>query len=359
MKTVYKNLRLSGELTDITVEDGIISHIGKTDECGIDMHGWKVYPGLIDTHVHGCIGQDTSDRSCSLSEMSEYQLKNGITTWYPTTVAVDSEELVYLTNRDLSSLGGANMPGYHMEGPFLNPEKKGAINAEYIIPASRELFNRCNASGLVKKMTLAPEVNGNLDVIPELNTVVSVGHTTADYDTARRAFKKGAVCLTHTYNVMPGIHHREPGPIGAGADSKGVFAELICDGIHIHPSAVRMLIHIFGEDRVVFVSDSIRAAGLSDGEYDLGGIMTTVKDGIARTPGGNLAGSTANLFDCVKRAISFGIKEESAVKMATENPARLMGLNKGKIAVGFDADMIFVNDDFELLAVVLGGEVCR
>ena len=351
MKIIYKNLRLSGELTDLTVEDGKITAIGKTDESGLDMGGAKVYPGLIDTHVHGCIGLDTSDRSCSIAEMSKYQLKHGITTWYPTTVAVDKEELVYLTNRSLDGLGGANMPGYHMEGPFLNPEKKGAINEEYIIPASRELFDRCNTKGLVKKMTLAPEVNGNIDVIP--------GHTTADYDTAHRAFEKGAVCLTHTYNVMPGIHHREPGPIGAGADTKGVFAELISDGIHIHPSAVRMLISIFGDDRVVFVSDSIRAAGLSDGEYDLGGILTTVKDGVARTPGGNLAGSTANLFDCVKRAISFGIPEESAVRMATENPARLMGLNKGRIAVGYDADMIFVNDDFDLLAVVLGGEVCQ
>lgn len=355
---VYKNLRLGGTLTDITVEGGRIVAIGKTEKSGIDMKGAKVYPGFIDTHIHGCLGLDSSDPSCSLEVMSRFQLKNGVTTWYPTTVAVDAEELVRLTNRDVSGIGGANIPGFHMEGPFLNVEKKGAINAEYIIPASLELFERCNAKGLVKKITLAPEVNGNVDVIDKLPTVVSVGHTTADYDTAALAFRRGAKCLTHTYNVMPGIHHREPGPIGAGADDPNVFAELICDGIHIHPSAVRMLIRIFGVDRVVFVSDSIRAAGLSDGEYDLGGIMTTVKDGVARTPGGNLAGSTATLLDCVKRAISFGIAEEDAVKMATENPARLMGLNKGRIEVGYDADMIFVDDDFNLLGVVLGGELC-
>ena len=356
--TVLKNVIHKGLLTDVVMDGGVIKSIGKTDLPGEDMAGLKIYPGLIDTHIHGVLGHDVSDLENSLDVISEYELKNGITTWYPTTVAVSRDDLILATNRDVSTVRGANIPGYHMEGPFINKEKKGAINEENIIPASMELFNKCNASGLVKKITLAPETEGALDFISECPALVSIGHTTADYDTVKEAFAHGACCLTHTYNVMPGIHHREPGPIGAGSDTEGVYAELISDGVHIHPSAVRMLIKIFGTDRVILVSDSVRATGLSDGEYDLGGVPTVVKDGVARTLGGNLAGSTTNLFDCVRRAISFGIAEEDAVKMASENPARMMGLNKGRIAEGYDADLILVDNDFNLVRVIKGGDLC-
>ena len=354
--TVFKNLLYKGEKTDITVSDGKILSVGKTDKDGVDMSGLKVYPGLIDVHIHGALGHDASDPESSLKIISDYELSHGITTFYPTTVAVDKEELVKLVNRDISAVGGANIPGFHMEGPFINKAKKGAINDEYIIPASEELFERFNASGQVKRMTLAPETEGAMEFIEHCPAVVSLGHTTADYDTVKKALARGAASLTHTFNVMPGIHHRDPGPIGAAFDTEGAYAELISDGVHIHPSAVRMLIKLFGTDRVVLISDSVRAAGLDDGEYDLGGVPTVVKDGIARTLGGNLAGSTTNLFDCVKCAISFGIPEEDAVKMASENPAKMMGLNKGKIESGYDADLIMVDDKFNLKYVVLGGE---
>lgn len=355
--TVLKNLNYKGKIIDITVRDGKIIEVGKTDKEGIDMSGLKVHPGLIDTHIHGALGHDASDPESSIEAMSEYELAHGITTWYPTTVAVDKEELVRLVNQDISAIGGANIPGFHMEGPFINKAKKGAINDEYIIPSSRELFDRFNASGQVKRMTVAPETEGALDFIESCPAVISLGHTTADYDTVKEAFARGASSLTHTFNVMPGIHHREPGPIGAGFDTEGAFAELISDGVHIHPSAVRMLIKLYGADRIVLVSDSVRATGLSDGEYDLGGVPTVVKDGVARTLGGNLAGSTTNLFDCVRCAISFGIPEEDAVKMASETPARMMGLNKGKIECGYDADLIIVDEDFTLKFVVKGGDI--
>ncbi len=346
-----KNVLLYGELTDITVDDGKISGIGKCELCGEDFGGAKIYPGLIDTHSHGCIGFDTMEGH--LPEMADWELLHGTTTWYPTTMTMSEADIIKATHRDIDFGHGANVPGFHMEGPFINKKYKGAQNEAYILEPSMELFNKCKN---IKTVTIAPEAKGSGEFIKNCPAVVSLGHTDADYDTAMEAFSLGAKKLTHTYNVMPGIHHRAPGPIGAGSDSDGVYAELICDGKHIHRSAVRMLIKIFGEDRIILVSDSMRATGLGDGTYSFGGQTVIVKDGTALTETGNLAGSTSCLFDCVKTAISFGISEESAVRMASENPARLMGLNKGKIEVGYDADFIIVDENFNLIKAIARGE---
>ncbi len=351
MKTVLKNVRLYGTLTDITVADGKIAAIGKTDDEGINLGGNKIYPGLIDIHGHGYVGRDTMEGG--LEAMADYQLSRGTTTWYPTTMTMSEEDIVAACSRDISFNHGANIPGFHMEGPFINVKYKGAQNEKYVIPPTMELFNKCKN---VKRVTVAPEVEGAIEFIKACPAQVSIGHTDTDYDTAIAAFRAGATSLTHTYNVMPGIHHRAPGPIPAGVDS-GAYAELISDGVHVHPAAVRALVKLYGTDRIVLVSDAMRAAGLGDGVYDFGGQRITVTDGKAFTEGGNLAGSTATLFDCVKCAISFGIPEKDAVKMASENPARLMGLNKGKIEVGYDADFIIVDEDFNLVRAIARGEV--
>ena len=352
MKAI-KNVRLYGEkLTDIVVKDGKIFSIGKTDMEGVDFGGNKIYPGLIDVHNHGCIGFDTMEGH--LSEMADFQLSRGTTTWYPTTMTMSEEDIISATEENIDLCHGANIPGFHMEGPFINKKYKGAQNEIYIIPPSMELFRKCKN---IKKVTIAPEIEGSLDFIRECPAIVSLGHTDANYEEARAAFLAGARSLTHTYNVMPPIHHRAPGPIGAGAECKDVYAELICDGKHVHRAAVKMLISIFGEDRIILISDSMRATGLGDGIYSFGGQKITVKDGTALTEGGNLAGSTSTLFDCVKTAISFGIDERTAVKMATENPARQMGLNKGKLAVGYDADFIIVDDEFNLVRAIARGEI--
>ena len=348
---IIKNVRLYGENTDITVDNGKIVHIGKVKEDGVDFKNNKIYPGLIDTHSHGCIGFDTMEGH--LAEMADWQLSQGVTTWYPTTMTMSKEDIINATMENINIGHGANIPGFHMEGPFINKKYKGAQNEEFILPPSMELFNACKN---IKKVTIAPEIDGSIEFIKSCPAVVSLGHTDATYDQASEAFKAGAKSLTHTYNVMPGIHHRAPGPIGAGSDNESVYAELICDGKHIHASAVRMLIKIFGEDRITLISDSMRAAGLGDGEYFFGAQKIIVKDSTARTEGGNLAGSTSSLFECVKVAISFGIDERAAVKMASENPAREMGLNKGKIEVGYDADFIIVDDDFNLVKAIARGE---
>ena len=348
---LIKNVNFYGNLVDIAVEDGKIIKIGRCEGDGVDFGGAKIYPGLIDTHSHGCIGRDTCEGD--LAEMARHYLKCGTTTWYPTTMTVSEEEIIAATEAITEIEGGANIPGFHLEGPFINKKLKGAQNEKYVIPPTIELLKKCTA---VKKITIAPEVEGSLEFIKECPAVVSLGHTTADYDTAEAAFRAGARCLTHTFNCMPGMHHRDPGPIPAGAEC-GAYAELISDGIHVHPAMVRALIKLYGTDRVVLISDSVRPAGLSDGIYDLGGLNITVKDGVARTEEGNLAGSTSMLIDCVRCAIKFGIPEEDAVKMATLNPARLMGLDKkGRIEVGCDADFIIVDDDFNLIKSIARGE---
>lgn len=350
MKAI-KNVRLGGEVTDITVDGGRIVAIGRTDLPGIDFGGARIYPGLIDTHSHSCICHDTMDGD--LEVMADFELANGTTTWYPTTMTMSAEDIIRATNQNIDFGHGASIPGFHMEGPFINVKYKGAQNEEFIIPPSMELFNKCKN---IKKVSLAPEIEGSMEFIRNCPAVVSIGHTDCDYDTACAAFEAGAASLTHTYNAMPGIHHRAPGPIGAGSEYDHVYAELICDGKHIHKASVKMLIKIFGTDRVILISDSTIATGLSDGEYMFGGKPIDVINGTALTKDGHLAGSTSTLFDCVRTAISFGIPEEDAVKMATENPARLMGLNKGKIEVGYDADFIIVDDEFNLIRAIARGE---
>ena len=350
---ILKNVRLSGKLTDIKVEDGKFVEFGSFAEEGLDCKGLKIYPGLIDVHSHGCLGMEAIDVEDVIETMADYHLKNGTTTWYPTTTTGSKEETYRTVRKNICFGHGANIPGFHMEGPFINPKYRGAQNPDYIMAPSLEWILE---NPTVKRVTIAPELPGAKKFIENCPAQVTLGHTDADYDTAIGAFKAGARCLTHTFNAMNGIHHRAPGPIGAAADTPGVFCELICDGYHIHPSAVRMLVKVIGKERIVLISDLIRSAGLPDGVYTSGGLRVTVKDGKTLTDDGHIAGSTTNLFGCVKRAIEFGFSEEDAVMMASENPARMMGLNKGKIAVGYDADFILVDDDFNLKMSVARGE---
>ena len=350
MKTL-KNVTLWGVVTDISVENGKIVEIGKSDRPGVDFSGNKIYPGLTDIHVHGCIGYDTMESG--LPEMSDWLLSKGTTTWYPTTMSMSEEDVSRATSADIDFGHGAIIPGFHLEGPFISKKYKGAMNEKYIIPPSLDFLKSMKN---VKRITVAPEAPSAIDFIKRCDIQVSLGHTDTDYETACAAFSAGATSITHTFNAMKGIHHREPGLIAAGADTEKAFAELICDGIHVHPSAVRLLVKLFGTERVILISDSMRATGLGDGEYSFGGQRVTVENSVAMTDTKNLAGSVSTLFDCVKNAVKFGIPEHDAVKMASENPARLMGLNKGKIEVGYDADFIIVDKDFNLVRAIARGE---
>ena len=347
------NVYVAGKLCDIKVQDGKIAEIcpagTATDNDYCDMDGRKAYPGLIDIHIHGAVGDDTMDGK--MDAISRYLAENGITSWLPTTMTAPMDELKRLTST-LPVTEGAQVLGYHMEGPFISPEYAGAQNPEHICNMYKGALDGFEN---IKMITVAPELDGAMSFIKECDSIVCLGHTACDYDTATKAIDAGAMCLTHTFNAMKPLLHREPGPIGAAAE-RHIYAQLICDGIHVHRAAVLALYQLFGWDRLVLISDSMRATGLADGVYDLGGQDMTVTGGVARTADGKLAGSTTNLLGCVKKAVSFGIPESEAFKMATETPAELLGLNKGRLEAGYDADILILNEDLTPYKVVIGGE---
>ena len=344
---IYKNAKINGEIKDIRIENGKFAEIGKINEDGIDLQGQTVIPGLIDIHTHGAVGVDTMDGK-DIEKISEYLLENGITSWLPTTMTVSMEDIKRVTDT-IPETKGAKILGYHLEGPYISKNRKGAQNEKYIKnPDIKEFESLKN----IKMVTLAPELSGSMEFIQNCKAVVSIGHTDSDYKTAINAIKNGAKCLTHTFNAMPPLNHRTPGPIGAAID-ENIYAQVICDGLHIHKSVIKMLYKTFGADRMILISDSMRATGLSDGEYEFGGQMIDVVGGIARTKDGALAGSTSNLMDCVKKAISFGIPKADVIKMASETPAKLLGIKKGKIEVGYDADFVVVDDEMNVKAVYL------
>ncbi|MCR5467448.1 MAG: N-acetylglucosamine-6-phosphate deacetylase, partial [Lachnospiraceae bacterium] len=251
----------------------------------------------------------------------------------------------------------ANIAGINMEGPFISVKKKGAQNEDYIKNPDINMFNELNEScgNMIKLVTLAPELDGSLDYIREVGDKVniSVGHSDANYDCAAYAFMAGANHVTHICNAMPPFNHRNPGIIGAACDNDKVYAEVICDGIHIHPSMIRTLFKLFGKDRLVFISDSMEATGMPDGEYELGGQKVFKKGNLATLKDGTLAGSVTNLFDCMKNAVSFGIPLGAAVKCATVNPAKSIGAfpNIGSLEVGSRADILLLNPDFSIAKI--------
>lgn len=353
---LLRNAKVNGEPRDLLIIDGVIASVrpagGDGDGCEtVDLAGAAVWPGLIDIHIHGCAGADTMDGE--LETMSRHLAKNGVTAWLPTAMAAPLDVLRSLT-ANLPAVSGAVPLGYHLEGPFLAPGKAGAMKREFLISPTGDALRGFDN---LKMMTVAPELPGAKLLIAAYaakGISISIGHTECDYDTAVKAVELGANCLTHTFNAMPPLLHREPGPIGA-ALVKGIYAQVICDGIHLHKAAVLALYRMFTADRMILISDSMRAAGMPDGEYDLGGQKMTVTGGVARTAEGNLAGSTASLLHCVKTAVSFGIPENDAVKMATETPAALLGVKKGKIAPGYDADLLVMNPDLTPKEVYIGG----
>jgi N-acetylglucosamine-6-phosphate deacetylase len=240
-----------------------------------------------------------------------------------------------------------------MEGPYINEKRKGAQNGRFIRNPDLDEFRRLPGMRVV---TIAPELEGSMEFIRECGALVCIGHTDADYDTCIKAIEAAANCLTHTFNAMPGIHHREPGPIPSALE-KNIYVQAITDGLHLHPAVVMMLYKMFGPDRMVIISDSMRATGLGDGMYEFGGQDIEVKDGVARTMDGAIAGSTSTLWRCVKQAASFGVPFADAVKMATRTPADMIGApEKGRIEAGADADLILLDQNCEIAKVMIAGE---
>ena len=351
VSAVFKNLSINGKIIDVVCENGVIKSVGKTNLSGIDFAGKKAYPGLVDIHTHGMGGIDTMD--ADIISLAKLYAKSGTTSFLPTTMTADKLAIKKVLDANTFCADGADVIGFHLEGPYINPKFIGAQNPDYV---RRPDYNEIKDFSNIGMITIAPELDGAIEFIKRANVVIALGHTDADYEIGIEVAKAGAKCLTHTFNAMKPIHHRMPGLIGAALDTD-MYVQVICDGIHIHPSVIRMLYKMFGADRMVLISDSMRATGLKDGKYDLGGQTMLVKDGVARTADGALAGSTSTLFQCVKCAISFGIPAEDAFKMASETPAKLMDVKKGKITTGYDCDLIVLNDKNELDSVVVKGTV--
>lgn len=343
---------------------GVSGKLGLNDETVIDAKGDYVIPGLTDIHFHGCMGSDCCDGTVeAFRTMAEYELSQGITSITPATMTMPEDVLTQIcraarTFCDRAEDHAADLCGLYMEGPFINPEKKGAQNGNYIIPADMELLNRLQdiSGDMFRTVAIAPETQGAMDFIRANNgrINISIAHTAADYDTAKEAISCGASQLTHTYNAMPPFGHRAPGPIGAAADSEHCMAELICDGIHIHPAVVRTTLKIFGDDRVIFISDSMRAAGLADGQYDLGGQTVIVKGNLAVLEDGTIAGSVTNLMDCVRNAVkNMHIPLGSAIKCAAVNPAKAIGIydKYGSLTPGKYANIVILDKNLTLKTV--------
>ena len=350
------------------IEDGLFCETASGSGEVVDGGGAYAIPGLIDIHFHGCMGADVCDNDPeALRTIAEYEASIGVTTICPATMTLPSEELkkILATAASYTNEQGAHLVGLNMEGPFISIAKKGAQDERNIIPCDAALFNEFQdaAKGLIKFIGVAPEMGleRTLDFIRKVkdNVSVSLAHTNAPYADAKAAFDAGACHAVHLFNAMPAFTHREPGVVGAVFDSEmKPTAELICDGVHIHPAVIRTTFKILGDDRVVLISDAMSASGMPDGNYELGGSPVIVVDGAARTPGGALAGSTTNVYQCVKNCVSFGIPFESAVKAATANPARVIGRQDeiGSIAKGKRADLLVLDDDMNIEMVIIGGK---
>lgn len=357
---------------DIAVAGGVFTESDDSREV-LDGSGCYAIPGLIDIHLHGAAGADVCDAEIGAFErIAEYEIRNGVTSFCPATLtlAVPTLEKVLKTGAEFAALHRDNMSelvGFNMEGPFISRNRKGSQNGNYIIPCDAEFVDKFMewSDGLVKIVGLAPEENPGFEEYVKTvsgKVKVSLAHTDADYDTAVRAFRAGASHVTHLYNAMTGLHHRDPGVVGAAADCENVTAELICDGVHVHPAAVRAAFRLFGAERIVFVSDSLRCTGMADGVYDLGG-QNVNKTGNKCTlvSGGNIAGSASDLYTCLRTAVqTMGIPLETAVRCVTINPAKCVGVDdrKGTIRNGNDADLVLLDkQSLEIKTVIKNGKI--
>ena len=383
----WENARMSFADPSGTAADTDALSAAVSDFSVIDAKSCLILPGLIDIHSHGAVGHDFSDADPEgLHQILCYERSHGVTSYCPTSMTLSLEELLNIfsvgasaaqnfnrdhknsnavmvdSNTSVSNSSGrgdvpARIAGFHMEGPFLDPAKKGAHQEALITDPNVNFFRACSKAsrGNIRLVTLAPNMPGAMSFIREFSkeTVISLGHTNCDYDTAKAALDAGAQHLTHLYNAMPELCHRSPGLIGAAADTPECMAELIADGIHSHDAMIRNAFRLF-RNRVILISDSMRATGLADGDYDLGGQAVQVQGKLATLADGTIAGSCTNLFDCMRHAVSAGVPKEEAIAAATIHPAKSIGIfdQVGSVTVGKRADLLLTDEHLNLKSVL-------
>ncbi|MBR5474514.1 MAG: N-acetylglucosamine-6-phosphate deacetylase [Lachnospiraceae bacterium] len=353
-----------------TAGDKISAESG--DEMILDAKDCYVIPGLVDIHFHGAVGEDFSDATPDgLQKIADFELSEGVTYICPAGMTLGEDQLTAICRNAAAhranATTGAEVVGIHLEGPFLSMAKKGAQNAAFLHTPDIEMLRRLQtaAEGAVRLVTVAPEEGEGISFVKEAvadGITVSVGHTIADYDVASAAFAAGASHATHFYNGMPPFHHRAPGVIGAAFDAPHVKAEIICDGVHIHGSAIRLTFHLMGAKRMVLISDSLRAAGMPDGIYPFGGQEIEVHGNRATIVGHpeTLAGSVTSLMGCMKQAVKFGIPLADAVRASTYNPAQAIKMDDriGSLEIGKDATILLLDkNDLSLKRVIFKGKV--
>lgn len=366
---VLKNAQVLTEegvfvLTDLVLQDGVIASIGSTELPGEDMHGNYVIPGFVDIHTHGCAGGDHLDGTPDKTEAICRRMAQVGTTTVLATVMTQSRENMLQGLRNAAACSkrrdGARIRGIYLEGPFFCDTYRGAQHPDHLMDPDLAYLTELQeaAEGLIRIVSLAPEKDHALELISKAGPIrVFLGHTAADYDTAKAAFAAGAIGLTHTYNGMMPMHHRKPGALCAAMETEGVFCECICDGFHVHPAMVALLYRQVGRERFCVISDSLRPTGLPDGRYESGGQTVTVKDGKIYLDSGTIAGSTTCMLEEVRNLVSWGICSlADAAYAASAVPAKAAGIydQVGSITPGKPADLVILDQDLQLCEVILG-----
>lgn len=361
---------------DVRMQDGVIERIGtglsEADAQVVDVAGKRIVPGFLDIHTHGAVGVDVNAATAEdYEKICRFHAKQGTTGWLCSVLTDTREQTLWCIEeykrwKDLEHKG-SRLLGIHLEGPFLSPEYKGAMPEHLLQKPNTELVREYQeaAGGEIRYITVSPEIEGMVDFIPELcrlGMVVAIGHSGADYETARKAIANGAMAATHTSNAMRLLHQHEPAIWGAVLEDDRVYCEMICDGRHLHPGTVRLILKTKGTGHVVAITDSIMAAGLPDGNYKLGVNDVVVVDGDARLAnGGSRAGSTLTTGKALENLLAFtGRPLEEIVPLLTENPAKLVGAydRVGSLAEGKDADLVVLGEACRIEETYVKGECC-
>jgi N-acetylglucosamine-6-phosphate deacetylase len=348
-------------------EGRIVSFEAEAADEEIDLAGATLLPGFIDFHIHGAAGIDVMDATAAqLLEVSEYLASQGVTSWVPTFVPASDENYASAITAISDAINGpgARVLGVHYEGPFVNLAQCGALHTEYFKTYSRaeDLDSLPLPSTGVRMITLAPEVTGGIELVRELKArgwVISIGHTRADVKVLDAACDAGAHHMTHFMNAMAPLHHRSPGPIAWGLSRDDVTFDCIADGIHLDPFMLRLLLKVKGAERVSLISDAIAAAGKGDGDYQIWGETIFVKNGRTANASGNIAGSVISMLDAVRIMHSLGVSYIDLARMASSNPARLLGIDRecGSIEPGKRADLVALDNDKNPVLTVIGGAI--